>query len=136
MHQKSVPKAKHIYNHYPSYIVHPPYIKSKYQKASYNYKFIHHTMFSITIHYSSTIHRKSEPEDIIHQVHNPHGSHIAASINLLSWRYYSTTSGIEREMFLCRYKWFKQMGHLNQRLSLGNLMGLMRLSLSLLPDGR
>jgi hypothetical protein len=35
IHQKSVPKAKHIYKHYPTYIVHPPYIKSKYQKASY-----------------------------------------------------------------------------------------------------
>jgi hypothetical protein len=33
IHQKSIPKAKHIYNHYPSYIVHPPYIKSKFQKA-------------------------------------------------------------------------------------------------------
>jgi hypothetical protein len=58
IHQKSVPKAKYIYNHYPSYILHPPYIKSKYQKASYICKFIHHTMFMITIHCPSTIHQR------------------------------------------------------------------------------
>jgi hypothetical protein len=66
IHQKSVPKAKHIYNHYPLYIVHPPYIKSMYQKASYICKFIHHTMFMITIYCLSTIHQKS----VVHPPYN------------------------------------------------------------------
>jgi hypothetical protein len=83
-------KAKHIYNHYPSYIVNPPYIKSKYPNTSY-IKFIHAVMFMITTHCSSTIHQKSVPQTIIHQVHDPHESCIASS-NLESWRCYFTTS--------------------------------------------
>jgi hypothetical protein len=74
----------HTHNHYPSYIVHPPYIKSKYHKASYIYKFIHHIMFMITIHCSSIIHQKLVPKGIIHIVHDPHGSRMVASSNLLS----------------------------------------------------
>jgi hypothetical protein len=66
IHQKLVPKAKHIYNNYPSYIVHPPYIISMYQKASNICKFIHHTMFMISIHCLSTIHQKS----VVHPPYN------------------------------------------------------------------
>jgi hypothetical protein len=35
-------------------------------------------MFMITIHCSSTIHQKSLSEDIIHQVHDPHGTLMVA----------------------------------------------------------
>jgi hypothetical protein len=106
---ESVPKAKHIYNHYPSCIVHPPHIKSKYQKASYIYKFIHHTMFMITIHCSSTIDQKSVPEDIIHQVHDPHGSHIVALSNLLSWRCCSITSGVDNSSMMKFSMWMNKL---------------------------
>jgi hypothetical protein len=84
IHQKSVPKSKHIYNHYPSYIVHPPYIKSKYQKASYICKLIHHTMFMITIHCLSTVHQKSV-------VHPPYNKFISSNLGRL--RCCSTRSG-------------------------------------------
>jgi hypothetical protein len=68
-------------------------------------KFIHHTMFMITIHCSSTIHQKSVLEDIIHQVHGPHGSHIFASINLLSWRCSLTTSGFKNSFIIMYLMW-------------------------------
>jgi hypothetical protein len=55
------------------------YNKSKYQKASYICKFIHHIMFMITIY------QKSAPKDMIHKVHDHHGSHIVASSNQLNW---------------------------------------------------
>jgi hypothetical protein len=147
IHQKSVPKVKHIYNHYPSYIVQPPYIKSKYQKASYICKFIHHTMFMITIHCLSTIHQKS----VVHPPYNKFmiltnhswlhikqprkmdilfdqvGGDISSLMKPSMWK---------SKPFLCSYKELRQMGHFNQRLTLGNLMGLTELLSSLLPGGK
>jgi hypothetical protein len=101
-------------------------------------------MFMITKHCSSTIHQKSVPEDIIHQVHDPHRSDFAASINLLSWWCCSTmfngkNSSVNiywmwrNKLFLCWYKWLKQTGHLNQCLTLWSLTGS---SSSLLLDGQ
>jgi hypothetical protein len=80
-------------------------------------------MFMITIHYPSTIHQKSVPEDFIHQVHDPHRSYFATSINLLSWRCCSTTLGGQNSsitmywmwknnLFLCYYKMVEENGTL------------------------
>jgi hypothetical protein len=98
----------------------------------------------IIIHCSSTIHQKSVPKDIINQVHDPHGSHMFALKNLESWRCCLTMSGSpissvmkflmwKSTLFLSSYIYPREMGHLNEHLTLGNLLGLTGSSLSRLP---
>jgi hypothetical protein len=123
IHQKLVPKAKHIYRqpltiksqYQKLNIYRSSTIRQKYQKTSYICKFIHHTIFLITIHCSSTIHQKSVPKGIIYQVHDSHRSCMVALSNIERWRCLSTMSDIDitslmkllmwkSKPFLCSYK--------------------------------
>jgi hypothetical protein len=105
-------------------------------------------MFMITIHCLSTIHQKS----VVHPPYNKFmiltdhswlhieqprkmemlfdhvgGGDISSLMKLSMWK---------SKQFLWSYKLLRQIGHFNQRMTLGNLMRLMVPLSSLLPDGK